>query len=384
MAKPFLTFNKEAKFIDFEGLPMVNVRVVNWRCIEDLELELARLNVFMGKNSTGKSSLAYAIYFASKSRTYDPRTLITQLYGCGFDRVARLVENRPQFPISIKLGDSEFSVKPSESTELPRKAEEQKVKEREREVEFGITKPATSPWTKEFLLPSKRISYIQVMMLVPKIMRELKAEPGAEAITRMLGVFMGSIFELLKALFTSPPFWVFVSDYIEALTGLRFEPIIGEMRDIGSYMVEIHPLLSLIELTTQDPYTKLQLPAELSADGLLDFSIFDSMIKRIPENSLVVIEEPEIHKNPKMVIEFTELIVERALDKKLTLIMTTHLDIPLLTLAKLVREQRLRVEDAKIYYFVRDPWTKLSEIKLHEDGTLERLPDWEEAMTYLF
>ncbi|MEM2363670.1 MAG: hypothetical protein QXQ20_08275 [Candidatus Nezhaarchaeales archaeon] len=195
---------------------------------------------------------------------------------------------------------------------------------------------------------------------------------------------MGGILELFKVLPIFPPFGIFVSDYARALTGLRLESIMGEMRDTGSYTVSIHPLLSLIELTTQDPYTKLQLPAELSADGLLDFSIFDSMIKRVPENSLVVIEEPEIHKNPKMVIEFTELIVERALDKKLTLIMTTHLDIPLLTLAKLVREQRLRVEDAKIYYFVRDPWTKLSEIKLHEDGTLERLPDWEEAMTYLF
>jgi predicted ATP-dependent endonuclease of OLD family len=89
---------------------MIKLKVTNWRCIENLELELSRINVFIGPNSTGKSSLAYAIYFASKSRNYDPHYLAIQLYGHGFDKIARLVENRPQFPISININGSEFSV----------------------------------------------------------------------------------------------------------------------------------------------------------------------------------------------------------------------------------------------------------------------------------
>ncbi|MEM1577322.1 MAG: AAA family ATPase [Archaeoglobaceae archaeon] len=341
---------------------MVNVRVVNWRCIEDLELELTKLNIFMGKNSTGKSSLAYAIYFASKSKAYDPQFLITQLYGHSFDMIARFVEGRPQFPVSVKIGDSEFSVK--------QKAEG---------TGFEITKPTTSPWTDELLLPSRRIGYLQFIIQLPKMMRKT-LEIGSMA--QMLG--MGGVLESIKTLPIFPPSEMFASDYIRALTGLRLRFTGGEMRDIGSYAVSIYPLFSLIELITQDPYTELQLPAEISADGFLDFSIFDSMTKKIPENSLVVIEEPEIHKNPRMVIDFANLIAERVLDKKLTLIMTTHSDILPIAIAKLVKEQKLKAEDARIYYFKRDPWTKVSKIEFYEDGTVDRLPDTEEVVSYLF
>ncbi|MFQ6072158.1 MAG: AAA family ATPase [Methanosarcinales archaeon] len=38
----------------------------NWRCIDNLEIDLSKINVFLGKNSTGKSSIGYAMYLASK------------------------------------------------------------------------------------------------------------------------------------------------------------------------------------------------------------------------------------------------------------------------------------------------------------------------------
>ena len=73
------------------------------------------------------------------------------------------------------------------------------------------------------------------------------------------------------------PFGAFALDYTRALTGIQLESAIGELKNAGSYVVNVHPLFSLIELTIQDPYINLQLPAELAPDGLLDFSIFDSM-----------------------------------------------------------------------------------------------------------
>jgi hypothetical protein len=345
-----------------QGLIMVKLKVVNWRCIEDLELELGRINIFIGRNSTGKSSLAYAIYFASKSaRAENPRSILFQMYGHDFNEVARLVENKPQFPISIKIDDSEFSVN-------------------KKEQELNINKLPSSPWAGEFLLPSKRVNYIQILMLLPKIMSQLKSKPEAA----LIGSFAGFLVELLKTLPLFPPFGIFAIDYLGALTGLRLVPVKGGLGDIGSYIVNIHPLFSLVELTFQDPYTNLQLPPELAPDGLIDFGIFDSMMEKISENSLVVIEEPEIHKNPLMVKDFTEHIVRRVLNKKTTLIMTTHSDIPLITIGKLVSEKVLKPEEIKIYYFKRDPWSKISEVKVYGDGTLESLPDTEELITHLF
>jgi hypothetical protein len=340
---------------------MIKVKVVNWRCIEDLELELSRINVFLGPNSTGKSSLAYAIYFASKSKTHDPQYLLTQMYGHNFNEIARLVENQPQFPISIRINESEFSVD-------------------KREQKFEINRLPSSPWVDEFLLPSRRIDYIQIIMFLPRMIGELKGKPEAT----LIASFTGALFELFKAIPLLPPFGIFAMDYTRALTGLQLELVKGGIKNVGSYMVHVHPLFSLIELTIQDPYTKLQLPVELAPDGLLDFSIFDSMIERIPENSLVVIEEPEIHKNPLMVKEFTEHVVKKILNKGLTLIMTTHSDIPIITMGKLVAGKILKPEEVKVYYFKRDPWTKISEIKVYEDGTVESLPDTEELITRLF
>ena len=356
----------------------------NWRCIEDLELDLARLNVFIGGNSTGKSSLAYSVYMASKSsRVSDARSILTQLYGYDFNWIVRKVEGKPQFPILIKIADSEFSVKLKQLPEFPEVSE--KVEKREvGEKDFDITSLQKSPWTDEYLLPSRRVDYLHIVMFLPKMMRELKAKPEAETLTRMFGGWIGGLFELFKALPILPPFGIFASDYTRALTGLRLESVRGEFRDAGAYILNIPLYLSVIDVITQDPYTKLQLPVELAPDGLTDFLIFDAVTQKIPENSLIVIEEPEVYKNPLRIMEFTEHIVKRVLNRKLTLIMTTHSDIPLTTMAKLVAEGKLKIEDIKVFYFKRDPWTKISEIKFFEDGTIEQLPDTEKLITYLF
>jgi len=345
---------------------MVKLRVTNWRCIEDLEVELAKINVFIGPNSTGKSSLAYAIYFASKSSrgAYDPSHLINQLYGHGFDKVVRIVGDKPQYPISIKIGESEFSVRPKGQ-------------------ELEVIKAPSSPWADEFLLPSKRVGYVQIAMLLSKIVSELtkKAE------TSTLVFFGGMFIDLLKRIPLLPPFSVFADDYGRAFTGLRLESVRGSSPGAGSYAVYVYFLFSLVELVFQDPYVNLQLPVELAPDGLLDFTITDSIMRKAPENSLVVVEEPEIHKNPLMVKDFTELIVRRALERKLTVVATTHSDIVPITIGKLVAKRELRPEDVKVYYFKRDganPWTRVSEIKVYEDGTLETLPDLEELVTHLF
>jgi hypothetical protein len=347
---------------------MIELRVTNWRCIDDLELELSKINVFIGPNSTGKSSLAYAIYFTSKSRSYDPQTLITQLYGYDFSKIARVVEGIPQFPIIIKLEDSELSINYVNGR-------------------LEIKRPSKSPWVDEYLIPSKRIGYIQILMLLPKLASEIikrseTALPPSPASIQL--TFTKFIYDLLTSALQIPPFSLYAIDYVRATTGIKVESIEGSLRDVGSYIIKITPLISLMELMFQDPFTKLELPPDLVPDGLLDFAIFDSMTKKIPNNSLVVIEEPEIHKNPLKIMEFTEYIVSRVLDKNLTLITTTQSDIPLLTLGRFVRIGNLRADDVKIYYFTRTPWTKVKEIKVYDDGVIESLPDFEEVVAKLF
>ena len=133
--------------------------------------------------------------------------------------------------------------------------------------------------------------------MIPKIIRALLTQPGIDTPSRMAAVsVIGFFFELLKSTPILPPFSIFASDYIRALTGIKLESILGDIHGAGSYTVSIAPLFSFLEFATEDPYTELQLPAELSPDGLLDYIIFDSITQKAHENSLVVLEEPEIHK----------------------------------------------------------------------------------------
>jgi hypothetical protein len=346
---------------------MVKVEVVNWRCVEDLGLELAKVNLFVGPNSGGKSSLAYAIYLASRSaRVLEPQTLALQLYGCGFDGIARLVDGRPQFPLSISIEDAELCVE---------------LREQKPEV---VKRPLASPWADEFLLPSKRAAYLQIMQLLPKMGAAMWREAKPEGLGALVAM-AGGLFELFKQLPLIPPFTVFANDCVRALTGVRPQAVEGTMEGIGSYMVAIHFLTPLMGLTFRDPYIKeVQLLIDSTPEGLLDIMMLDSMVKRVPEGSLLIVEEPEIHKNPRSVMELTERMVRGAIERRLTLVTTTHSDLLLSAVGKLVEGGILRPEDVRAYYLKRDPWTRASEIKVYEDGTMEGWPDMDEVVARLF
>ena len=112
----------------------------------------------------------------------------------------------------------------------------------------------------------------------------------------------------------------------------------------------------------------------------LDFEFLRSRIRELPEKSLLVIEEPEIHKRPTTIVDYIEELVELAEKKGLTVIMTTNSDIPLLSLASLVGKKRLNSNDIAIYYF----GDEISRIKIYEDGVIDVLPEEDEVIPRLF
>ena len=70
----------------------MQVVVRNWRCIEHASFELEKVNVFVGQNATGKSSLAYALYFFSRASRADVNSTLKSLYGVGIRDVVRSVK----------------------------------------------------------------------------------------------------------------------------------------------------------------------------------------------------------------------------------------------------------------------------------------------------
>ena len=74
-----------------------------------------------------------------------------------------------------------------------------------------------------------------------------------------------------------------------------------------------------------------------------------------PAESLLCIDEPEIHLHPKAQNSLTSVLVDIATDTKepKRLILSTHSEHILMALLTLVAEDRLRPEDLAVYYFQR-------------------------------
>ncbi len=339
------------------------VRVVNWRCIEDLTIELSNVTIFVGKNSSGKSSLAYAVYFISKIPQWrDPIKLLLQLYGEGLDTVARRgSDGKPSYPVIVEVDNVRFVARSRNEHEVP----------------------SSSPWSDSYLLPSQRISFVRLALLLSKAARRMFLE---EPSVRATLLFIGGIIELMKSMPMVSPLPLFLSDYMRMLTGRSyFEEI--EVANLGKLLMRVHTLLSLLELDYQDPYTDLRLPLDQAPDGFVDSILLTQVVERAPKRSLIVVEEPENHKNPMLLIDLVKRIAVNAVEKDLTIVMTTHSDILLQAIAKAVEEKLIRHSNVAVYHLERCreyPWSAARRLNVYEDGTMDPIPDSEKVVAALF
>ncbi len=342
---------------------MVRLYVKNWRCIEEVEITLAPITVFIGKNSSGKSSLAYAAYFLTKIVEWrDTNKVLMYLYGTQLDNVVRKCGDERFYPLVIEAEESRFEAYSVNDVRVPE----------------------SSPWTTGYLLPSQRIAFFKLSQFIPKLSREfVKGFPEA----RISLMFMLALFESLKAMPVLPPMYLFLEDLTKLYSGKGFLEHY-KLEDLGTIVGDITLFSSLITYEYVDPFVKeLKLPLDLAPDGPIDSVIIRMFVDKAQENSLLVIEEPENYKNPVRLIELTKYIAEKTVRKKLTVVITTHNDIVVQTLAKAVEEERIKPSDVAIYYFNRDPkklWTSVRKLEIYEDGTIEDLPDVEKVLTALF
>jgi hypothetical protein len=299
---------------------LVRVRVRNWACIYEVDLELAPLTVLMGPNASGKSSLAYAIYYYSKlSDGRDPHGAHQGLDGEGLEDLVRRGVEGPAYPLVVGVDSGEFV--------------------------FSGGKPDATRvkrvWSSSFLLPSQRISHLKLALANIRYIRGLLRKP-AEALTVI------AVLEALReAIFHTPPMKLALEDLLSlALGGRRGLEEVVSVEGVGELSLAPHVLLSMIEVTYRDPFLDwVRLPGVAAPDGALDSQLIAYTINKVPEGSLVVIEEPEIHKNPRLIVGEFPRLFRIAAGKGVTLIMTTHTDLIPLALAKAVEESRLKAED---------------------------------------
>jgi len=337
---------------------VVKLHVVNWRCIDEVEIELKPITVLLGRNATGKSSLAYAAYLLARAPERGNITeLLERLYGTKLDEIVRIDRGKRMYPVVIEADGYSF------------KAENPQ----------DYVSPQGSPWRTGYLMPSIRIGVYKA--LVKSIMRLVESEREE----RIAALLISPLFTLIAPAMMSPPALLFIEDLLKAL-GIKTAKSYEVLGGLGKLTVHISPF-TLLGSNYDDPYVGHSLSASLAPEGALDSGIIEVFLEGASEGSLLVIEEPEIHKNPLLLLDFIAHIAEVAKDKSLTVIMTTHSDLVVHGLAKMVEEKRLEPRDVAIYYLERSkdsPWTRVRELKVYEDGTVEELPGVEEVIARLF
>jgi predicted ATP-dependent endonuclease of OLD family len=345
----------------------LNLHVENWRCIEKLDLELSKVNVFIGPNSSGKSSLAHVIYLLAKApRVKSIKDLIKGLYGLDVDYVVRRGCNSPCYPAVIRAtwGDKEAELRIETSESIT--------------INGAL-------WSSVYLLSSQRVDLFKLYQSITSIVLSKELSKESREITRYT---ISSIYSLILAFLEA--FHPATSLFFEELMSLKELYHAGkiiESKDVGSLIYEAIPLILARDHKYIDPYISVELPANAAPDGIVDVGLIEEFFTRAEPDSLIVIEEPENYKHPVKLIETINKMINVVLEKKLTLVLTTHNDLVLHAIAKAVEKKQLKPGDVAIYYLERGPekpWTNARRIAIYEDGTFEEIPHLDKVVSLVF
>ena len=132
-----------------------------------------------------------------------------------------------------------------------------------------------------------------------------------------------------------------LSDLLEKVTGrrLKAKPIPPQS----------------IELMTIYPFGKINIINE--GFGTNSLIMLFQQLTAAPDGATILIEEPEIHLNPKAQANLAEVLVDEAKARNKQVIMTTHSEHLISRLLTTVAEKKLTPQQLAIYAFAKDPET---------------------------
>ena len=144
---------------------------------------------------------------------------------------------------------------------------------------------------------------------------------------------------------------------------------------------------SVYNIMLKDPNTKTEV-------NLVDVGFGASQILPIivqgfnaSKNSLILIEQPEIHLHPKAQATMGDLLVDIIKSNERKLIIETHCDLLIRRVCKNILQKKIEHTDVVIYYFEpTDNGTEIKKITINENGQFENFPEgffeegFEEAM----
>ncbi|MGB2727047.1 MAG: ATP-binding protein [Halobacteriota archaeon] len=400
------------------------VKIGNFKSIEELELKLAPLTIFVGPNSSGKSNVLENIAILAQTTTLRDRIVRSLLGSLEYGEFVRY-PSTPDFPLfdfiahkkdwskfitfEIHITDVEYHDIGYMYAFMPKDEEiRQAVFANEKKlVEVGYLKVEKSTMRQEFLYPEEfktvRPTGDTERILDPSCFKYFENIPKSQE-QKQIEKISSKAQQIVKRIETA------VSDiyFISAIRG-EVRPIVeigvGEpgLGTHGEGLIEILSLIfrrpeyekisekiikwaskfgmeeikagwwgkNILSSDYIDPELQTRLNMALASQGSRQILTIITQLFWSTPGSVIMIEEPEISLHIEAQLELPKMFSEAIKEGK-QVIVTTHSEHLILALKPLIVNGELKPEDVAIWHFEKtEEGTKAERLNLTDKGIVE-------------
>lgn len=403
------------------------VKIGNFKSIEELELQLAPLTIFVGPNASGKSNVLENIAILAQTTRLRGSIVRSLLGSLEYGEFVRYPAT-PDFPlfdfIAHKKDWSKFITFEIHTTDaeyhdigymyafMPKDREvHQAVFANEKKiVEVGYLRTGESSWRQEFLYPEKFKQFLQSGGKTENILDStsfgygFKKTPDTDQEEEQIKKISFEAQEIIKKIETV------VRDiyFISAIRGevrpmseiVDSEPRLGTH---GEGLIEILALIfgrseyeniagKIVKWASKfgmekikagwwgrkylssdyiDPELRTRLNLALASQGSRQILTIITQLSWSTPGSVIMIEEPEISLHIEAQLELPKMFSEAIKEGK-QVIVTTHSEHLILALKPLIVNGELKPEDVAIWHFEKtEEGTKAEKLNLTDKGIIE-------------
>lgn len=393
------------------------IRIANFKCWEEVQLEARPLTVLIGPNGSGKSSVLQALILLKRFVT-SPGTLAPEHFGDfthadylnlgRFEELVHKHEKTRDIEIDIDVRDDKHVVSYSVAFREGRcrarlASRDAKI---DLAVEFSIPYSLNVTSTGEVEVEEGQKYNLIWNGISASVQRTASQPPPPEGLASLLEAHL----KLLKGVYFVHPrhfFKTWAYQYVPSvdysklfMTDQELTSIMTTNSDVEEKVVRWCEEVSGVEILSKaiPPYPILRIEARwerfrvpLALEGAgLNRLVYILASLAIPETKLLLVEEPEAHLHPRLLFNLGRGLPRILREEGKQMLITTHSEHLLLALLIGVAEGVVKREDFIIYYFEREgPAAKARKLDVNDKGQVEGgLPgffeaDWESVETYL-
>jgi len=399
---------------------LVKIGISGFKCWKEVSIDVKPLTLLIGPNGAGKSSILQALVILKRFVT-TPNTLsvdnlgdLTQADYINMGRYEELVHRHDErSEIAVQLEVEHLGYSATYYVTFRRGPCSAGIKFSDGDVRVDLTTSFNMPYPLNSTVSQKvkasdgneyTLIWNGVSMSIQKTPDQVTEPP------RELQDSLNAHAELVKGIYLIHPrqfFRTFAYSYSPSVDYSKLHMTDQELANILAIDSDVEekvatwierifdteivakavPPGSTIRLESR--LERLRVPLSLEGAGLNRLAyVLANLV--IPHTTVLLLEEPEAHLNPRILSKFGRLLPKMLREEQKQAVVTTHNEHLLLSLLTGIADGSLSAEDIAIYYLERDGLAaKARRLQITEKGQVEGgLPgffevDWETTEAYM-